>query len=202
MWIKYIFVYRGFPLPHKFCFFSVSYIYHEYSYSCLYSFMAKTVCPSTSTYVTAYAPKPQSCCDICRPFWLPVASETPFILAVNGSLYSWYALIYFNTLRPRKMTDISQTTFSNVFCFNENAWIPIQISLKFVPKGPISNIPALVRIMAWRRPGDKPLSGPMMVRLPTHICVIRPQWVNTLVSKTNGSIFRRNFKCNYQYIVF
>ena len=31
--------------------------------------------------------------------------------------------------------------------------------------------------MAWRRSGDKPLSEPMMVRLPTHICVTRPQWV-------------------------
>ena len=31
--------------------------------------------------------------------------------------------------------------------------------------------------MAWRQPGDKPLSEPMMVRLPTHICVTRPQWV-------------------------
>ena len=34
--------------------------------------------------------------------------------------------------------------------------------------------------MAWRRPGDKPLSEPMMVSLPTHICVTRPQWVNTV----------------------
>ena len=32
--------------------------------------------------------------------------------------------------------------------------------------------------MAWRRPGDKPLSEPMMVSLLTHICVTRPQWVN------------------------
>ena len=36
--------------------------------------------------------------------------------------------------------------------------------MKFVPKGPINNIPALVQIMAWRRLGDKPLSEPMMVR--------------------------------------
>ena len=36
--------------------------------------------------------------------------------------------------------------------------------------------------MAWRRPGDKPLSEPMMVRLPTHICVTRPQWVNAVSS--------------------
>ena len=56
-------------------------------------------------------------------------------------------------------------------------WFPIKISLKFVPKGLIKNIPALVQIMAWRRPGDKPLFEPMMVRLPTHICVARPQWV-------------------------
>ena len=39
--------------------------------------------------------------------------------------------------------------------------------MKFVPKGPINNIPAMVQIMAWRRPGDKPLSEPMVVSLPT-----------------------------------
>ena len=47
--------------------------------------------------------------------------------------------------------------------------------MKVVPKGPISNIPALVQIMAWRRPGDKPLSEPMMVSLTTYICVTQPQ---------------------------
>ena len=64
---------------------------------------------------------------------------------------------------------------------NENIWISIKISLKFVPKCLINNIPALVQIMAWRGPGDKPLSEPLMVRLPTHICVTWPQWVNSLV---------------------
>ena len=33
----------------------------------------------------------------------------------------------------------------------ENNWIPIKISSKFVPKGSINNIPALVQIMVWRR---------------------------------------------------
>ena len=61
---------------------------------------------------------------------------------------------------------------------NENVWILIKISLKFVPEVRINNIPALVQIMAWHRPGNKPLSEPMMVRLPTHICVTRLQWVN------------------------
>ena len=51
------------------------------------------------------------------------------------------------------------------------------IFLKFVPKVPINNIPALVQILAWRRWSDKPLSEPMMASLLTHICVTRPQWV-------------------------
>ena len=54
------------------------------------------------------------------------------------------------------------------------------ISLKFVPRGAINNIPALVQIMAWRRPSDRPLSESLMVSLPTHICVARPQWVITV----------------------
>ena len=63
------------------------------------------------------------------------------------------------------MDAISQTTFFNCTFSNENVWNPIKISLRFVSKGPISNIPALVQIMAWRRRGDKPLSEPMMVNL-------------------------------------
>ena len=47
--------------------------------------------------------------------------------------------------------------------FNENLKISIKISLKFVPKGPVNNIPTLVQIMAWHRPGGKPLSEPMLV---------------------------------------
>ena len=72
------------------------------------------------------------------------------------------------------MAAIFQTTFSNAV-FNENIQISINISLKFVSKGPINNIPSLVQIMAWRRPGDKQIYEPMMVSLLTHICVTWPQ---------------------------
>ena len=83
-----------------------------------------------------------------------------------------------NSSRPRQnRRHFADDVFKCNF-FNENVWIPIQISLKFVPKGPMNNIPALVQIMGWRRPGDKPLSEPMIARLPTLICVNRPQWVN------------------------
>ena len=83
----------------------------------------------------------------------------------------------FNTLRPRQNgRRFADDTFKRIF-FNKNVRISIKISLKFVPKGPINNIPALVQIMAWRRPGDEPLSEAMMVSLLTHICVTRSQWV-------------------------
>ena len=89
-----------------------------------------------------------------------------------------------NTLRPRRNEQhFADDIFKRIF-FNENVWIPIKISLKFVPKGPINNIPALVQIMAWRRSGDKPLSEPMMVSLPMHICVTRPQWVKHIYTFT------------------
>ena len=61
-----------------------------------------------------------------------------------------------NTLRPRQHgRRFAYDTFKRIF-LNENVRISIMISLKFVPKGPINNIPALVQIMAWRRSGDKP----------------------------------------------
>ena len=85
-------------------------------------------------------------------------------------MYSLCQLTYWGR---EKIVAISQTTFPNAF-----SWISIKISLKFVPKVGINNNPALIQIIAWRRPGDNPLSEPMMVSLLTHICITRPQWVN------------------------
>ena len=42
--------------------------------------------------------------------------------------------------------------------------ISMQISLKFVPMGPIDYKSALVQVMAWRRTGDKPLPEPMLAQ--------------------------------------
>ena len=97
----------------------------------------------------------------------------------NRQLHCWFCGLFklINTLKPRRNEQhFADDIFKRIF-FNENVWISIEISLKFVPKGPINNIPALVQIMVWRRSGDKPLSETNMVSLPTHICVTRPQWV-------------------------
>ena len=81
-------------------------------------------------------------------------------------------------LRPRRnRRHFADDIFKCIF-LNENEWVSLRISLKFFPKVRINNIPSLVQIMSWRRSGDKPLSEPMMVSLPTHIYVTRPQWVN------------------------
>ena len=80
-------------------------------------------------------------------------------------------------MRPRQNgRHFADDIFNSIF-LNENVWTPIKISLKFVPKGAINNIPSLVQIMAWPHPGDKPLSEPMKVILLTQICFTRPQWV-------------------------
>ena len=102
----------------------------------------------------------------------------------------WYHLTSpgLNTLRPRQnCRHFADDTFKRIF-LNEIVRISIKISLKFVPKGPINNIPTLVQIMAWRRSGDKPLSEPMMVSLLTQVCVTRPQWVNEWTHSSGGKM--------------
>ena len=58
---------------------------------------------------------------------------------------------------------LADDIFKIIF-LNENGRIPIQISLRFVPKSPIDNKPALIQVMAWRRTGDKPLPESMITQ--------------------------------------
>ena len=57
-----------------------------------------------------------------------------------------------------KMDAISLTTCSNVLSWMKMFGYRKEL-LNFVPQGSINNIPALVQITAWCRPGDKPLSA-------------------------------------------
>ena len=93
---------------------------------------------------------------------------------------SYYHGCLFNILTPgQNGRHFADDIFKCIF-ENENEWISPKISLKFVPKVRNNNIPALVQIMAWCRPGDKPSSQPMMIKFPAHICVPRRQWVNSV----------------------
>ena len=72
-----------------------------------------------------------------------------------------------------QMATIFQITFWNPF-----SWMKMWFRFKFHwSLFPINNIPALIQIMAWHRPDDKPSSESMMFGLATHICVTQPHWV-------------------------
>ena len=109
-----------------------------------------------------------------------------WILGVNNRVMVWIYLIQnswhmFNTWRPRQNgRHVSDDIFKDIF-LNEIVWILFKISLKFVPKVQIDNIPALVQMMTWCWPGNKPLSEPMVDSLLTHICITRPHLVNMWV---------------------
>ena len=96
-------------------------------------------------------------------------------VSINVIKWPWWSA-FLNTLRSRQDGRcFPDDSFKCIF-LNENAWISIKISLKFVRK----SFPALVQIIAWCRPGDKPLSESMMLSLLTHIFLTRPQWVKSL----------------------
>ena len=138
----------------------------------------------------------------CRRLWENMCDfvsswvEKLLVMMMNRSGLSGERLHYqpctapgsptFNSQRPRQNGRHFADDILKCIFLNENVCIPNKISLKFVPKGPINNNPALVQVMAWRRPGDKPLSEPMMVRLQMHICVTRPRWVNSQRLRQNG----------------
>ena len=85
-----------------------------------------------------------------------------YTLSVISQLWDWNSSFNFH-IHYHFTDDISKCIFK------DNVWISIKIPLKFVPKGLINNIPALVQMMVWRRSGDKPMSGPMLVILLTHM---------------------------------
>ena len=103
-----------------------------------------------------------------------------------------------NTLGPRQNGRHFLDIFKWIF-MNASVWIPIKFSLQFVPKGPVDNIPSLIQIMSWRRPGNEPLSEPMIVILST-----RPQWVNYqatdyCIIKSNKIVGSHTFISHYEW---
>ena len=126
--------------------------------------------------------------------------QQAIIWAKCGLVYwSIYASLCFNELthwgRDKMAAFYPDDIFKWVF-LNEDVWISIKISLKFVPKDPINNFPSLVQIMAWCRSGDKPLSEPMMVSLLKHICVTQPQWVKRRLTGLQQNIAQTLDNCN------
>ena len=71
------------------------------------------------------------------------------------------------------MNNISQTTFSNFFSSMKMFEFRLKFHWSLLPRVQLTIFQHWFRCLD----GVKPLSEPMMVCLPTHICVTRPQWV-------------------------
>ena len=90
------------------------------------------------------------------------------------------------TLRPRQNVRHFADAIMKCISLNENARLWNKISMKYVLRGLIDNMAELIKIMARRRPDDKPLSKPMMLSINTYICVTRPHWVEGRLNTSPG----------------
>ena len=101
----------------------------------------------------------------------PWNMQTGFFYVVYGyTLTSWwivviYVNISFNSSRLGQNDHYFGRWQFQMHFFYENDVIPLRISLKFVPRSPINNKPALVQVIAWHQTGDKPLPEPMLTQL-------------------------------------
>ena len=128
-------------------------------------------CVSLTKISTTRANQLCALCNLCNLHWIKYRQRPHRNTSgCNDVSYKWICT-FVNTLRPGQDDCKHPDDIFKYIFLNDNIWISIEISLKFVLKGPINNISALVQIMAWRRPGDKLLSEPMMVSLLTDICV-------------------------------
>ena len=79
-------------------------------------------------------------------------------------MWLWHISLFLPLFPLEKMAAILADDIFKCIFLNENDRILIQISLKFVPNGPINNNQVLVYVMAWCRIRDKLLSEPMLTR--------------------------------------
>ena len=117
----------------------------------------------------------------CGTYWTSERDLTRFWGNWSLTHWGWYKITAISQMTPL-------TAFSWMGMYEFRIRFHWSLFLKFVR---INNIPALVQIMAWRRPGDKPLSEPMMVSLLTYICITRPQWVNSLLPGATYQYFAK-----------
>ena len=82
-----------------------------------------------------------------------------------------------NTLRLRQNGHHFPDDIFKCIFLNENIWISIKISLKFVPKGPVNNVPPSDEIMVLHPPGARHYLNQWWLDYP-HTCVTQPRWAN------------------------
>ena len=108
--------------------------------------------------------------SVCMKFPSCYWHRTPLMISVHW--FKWWPSVNKSPQNDRHFVD----NILKYISLNENVWISIKN--KVIPQGSSSNIPALVQIMTWCWPADKPLSEPMMANLMTYIIVTGLKWVD------------------------
>ena len=134
------------------------------------------------------------CCIICSGIeWVLYDGAIPVIKitkracnghggneAISHDGDEYMATYWFNNINSSPPGQNGYHFTDNLFKLifvNENVRISIWISLKFVPKGPIDNKSALVKVMAWCWTGGEPLPDQYCPSSLTDICSTRGRWV-------------------------
>ena len=159
-----------------------------------FSWEIKTTDPPSAFFITRIVlPRPGRASrrlfyqkQYCIPCWC----KNHFLSDINRGSKNMNTILWvvkkisnIKKLRPRQNGRHYPDDMFKCIFLNDKVQIPIKISLKFVSKSSVNNIPSFVQTMVWRSPGDKPLSDPILVSLLTHICVTRPQLVNNKPTK-------------------
>ena len=82
----------------------------------------------------------------------------------------------FDTLRPRPNGQYFVDDIFKGISWNENVWIVVDISLKFIREGPTDNKSSLVRKMTRHRQVSGHYLNQWWSRLPMGICVAQPRY--------------------------
>ena len=103
--------------------------------------------------------------DYRNQHWIWCIENLSYPCEIMECNRQWQIISFPNTWR-KILSSVAETKWpppcwrhiQRHFLFNDNVYSSIQILLKCVPEGQINNIPALVQVMVWCRPDDKPLS--------------------------------------------
>ena len=106
--------------------------------------------------------------DTLVPNLIPLAHQNDlivmFLKCKSQRERIWQTLVcHVNTLRPRQNGRNFQKTFPNAFSLMKMYEFQLRFHWGLFLRVRLAIFLALVYIMAWRRPGDKQLSEPMMV---------------------------------------
>ena len=101
----------------------------------------------TALYIVSIAVCTKGDAPLALYGWKTAPVDLNFSVVISAHV--WHLPIFtsgyqLNTLRPRQNgRHFADDIFKSIF-LNQNVWIPIKISPKFVPNGLINNIPAFV----------------------------------------------------------